>query len=363
MTTGEKIRVGLIGANANRGWGSGAHIPALLNLPEYELTAVCTAHRETAEESARKFGARLAFDDHREMVAHPDIDLVTVSVRVPYHYELTTAAINAGKHVFTEWPLGVTRQETEEMADLANDKGVRTMIGLQGRCSPGLLRVKELVDEGYVGEVLACNLTAFGSTGLDRTSDRVWAKDRSSGIGALQIQFGHYIDALCLCVGEIAEVSSVVSTQVPQWYFPDLETTMDVTTPDNVLMSGRLASGAVVSAHVASIPWHGSGSRIEIYGRDGTLVYYGSHISHTRIEGARGFDSALQELPFPDHLVWVPEGIPQGQPFNVAQMYRRLAEGIYTGEPVEPDFDFALKRHRLLEAVQISSDEGRRVVV
>ena len=85
-----------------------------------------------------------------------------------------------------------------------------------------------------MGEVLSCHLSSFGSVGLDPTSDRVWAKDRSSGVGALSIQFGHYIDALCLCVGELSEVSAIVSTQVPQWHFTDLETTMDVTSPDNV---------------------------------------------------------------------------------------------------------------------------------
>ena len=92
--TNNKLRVGIIGANADRGWGFSAHIPALLALPDYELTAVCTAHHETAEESATKFGTQLAFHDHREMVNHPDIDVVTVAVRVPYHRELTADAPN-----------------------------------------------------------------------------------------------------------------------------------------------------------------------------------------------------------------------------------------------------------------------------
>ncbi len=359
----EKIRVGLIGANVSRGWGPSAHIPALLALPEYELTAVCTAHKETAEASARTFGARLAFHDYQEMVHHPDINVVTVSVRVPFHHELTTAALHAGKHVYTEWPLGVTLQETRQMADLAREKGVHTLIGLQGQCSPALLHLKELVQEGYVGEVLACHLSAFGAVGLDRTSERMWAKDRSSGVGALQIQFGHYIDALCLCVGEITEVSAVVSTRVPQWTFTDLDATMDVTSPDNVLMSGKLANGAVVSAHVASIPWHGRGAQMEIFGREGTLVYHGSHISHTKLQGARSTDADFQELPIPERLIWVPEDVPPGPPFNVAQMYRRLGQAMRTGQRMEPDFDTAVRRHQLLEAVQAASDQGERVVL
>ena len=359
----DKIRVGIIGANVDRGWGSSAHIPALLALPEYELTAVCTAHKETAEESASKFGAPLAFHDHQEMVNHPDIDLVTVAVRVPFHHQLTMDALNAGKHVFTEWPLGATLQEAQEMADLARTKGVNTMVGLQGRCSPAVLRLKELIEEGYVGEVLSCHLSSFGSAGLDRTSDRMWSKDRSSGVGALSISFGHYIDALCLCVGELSEVSAIVSTQVPQWHFTDLETTMDVTTPDNVLVNGKLINGAVITVHVASIPWHGSGPMIQVFGRDGTLVYHGSHIAHTQLEGGKSTDSVLKELPIPERLTWVPEGVPQGPPFNVAQMYRRLAEAIRTGQRAEPDFASAVERHKLLETIQASSDRGRRVPV
>ncbi len=357
----QKIRVGIIGANANRGWGSGAHIPALLALPEYELTAVCTAHRETAEESASRFGARLAFHDHREMVNHPDIDLVVVSVRVPFHYQLTMDALRAGKHVFTEWPLGATLAEAEEMANLARRQGVRTMVGLQGRCSPAYLRLKELIDEGYVGEVLSCHLSQFGAAGVERTSDRVWAADRSAGVGILTISFGHAIDAFCFCVGEFREVSSVVSTQMPQWRISDSDTTVDVTAADNVLVNGRLKNGAVVSAHIASVPWHGSGLKIQIFGREGTLVYEGSHITHSRLEGARGDERALQAIRIPERLQWVPEAVPDGSPFNVAQLYRRFAEGLSTGQVIEPDFDTAVGRHRLLEAIQRSSDEAKSI--
>ncbi len=359
----QRIRVGIIGANVSRGWGSSAHVPALLALPDYELAAVCTAHRETAKEAAKAFGARLAFDDHREMVNHPDIDLVTVAVRVPFHHELTMDALRAGKHVFTEWPLGATLEEAREMADLARRQGVRTMVGLQGRCSPAYLRLKELIDEGFVGEVLSCHLSQFGAGGLERTPDRLWSADRSAGVGTLTISFGHAIDAFCYCVGDFAEVSSVVSTQVPTWTITGSDDTADVTTADNVLVSGKLANGAVVSAHSASIPWHGRGLRIEVYGRDGTLVYDGSHIAHTRLQGARSDEPSLHDIEIPERLTWAPDDVPKGSPFNVAQMYGRLAEAIRTGRGASPDFDAAVRLHELLDAIQRSSDEGVRVTL
>ena len=82
-----------------------------------------------------------------------------------------------------------------------------------------------------------------------------------------------------------------------------------------------------------------------------------------RLQGGRGEDRALQALPVPARLTWVSEEVPQGPPFNVAQMYHRLGEAIRQGREAQPDFDLAVKRHRLLDAIQRSSDRGTRVPV
>src|ERR687886_1352700 len=131
-----KIRVGLVGATVTvggSGWGANAHVPALRALPAYELKAVCTAHEETAQASAAAFGAPLAFHDFDALVAHPEIDLVTVVVRVPGHYPLVVKALEAGKAVFCEWPLGRTLDEAQSMTQLASTRSLRTAVGLQGR--------------------------------------------------------------------------------------------------------------------------------------------------------------------------------------------------------------------------------------
>ena len=90
---GDKIRLGIIGANAKYGWSMRAHLPALLALPEYKLTAVCTSSAETAAESAKAYGAKSAYHDFHDMVTQPDIDLVSVSVRVPLHHEMVSSAV------------------------------------------------------------------------------------------------------------------------------------------------------------------------------------------------------------------------------------------------------------------------------
>src|SRR5947209_709835 len=143
-----RIRVGIVGATVTpggSGWGANAHVPALNALPEYELKAVCTAHAETARASADAFGAELAFDNFDEMVAHPEVDLVSVVVRVPGHHALVVRALAAGKAVFCEWPLGRTLAEAREMAKLAGARQLSTAVGLQARSDPTFMYARELV--------------------------------------------------------------------------------------------------------------------------------------------------------------------------------------------------------------------------
>jgi predicted dehydrogenase len=106
MAAKDKIRVGIIGASPGRGFASIAHIPALHALPDFEITAVCTTRQASAEAAAKHFNIPLAFSDPAQLAQHPEVDLVTVCVKVPDHYQPVMAAIDAGKHVYCEWPLG-----------------------------------------------------------------------------------------------------------------------------------------------------------------------------------------------------------------------------------------------------------------
>jgi len=361
----EKIRLGIIGANTQKGWAPRSHLPAIVASPEFELTAVCTTRQESAEESAKKYGARLAFDDYHKLLDHPDIDAVAVVLRVPSHYEPTVAALNAGKHVYTEWPLGRTTAEAAEMADLARSKGVRTLVGLQARAAPGILYAKELVDTGYVGEVMSCHVSLIREGALQRTSDRTWQRDDSLGANTLTIACGHTIDALRFVLGDFGHVSTVVSTQAKQWLETDTQQMLDVTSPDNILVSGRLANGGVASVHIASNPWAGSGYRMEIYGREGTLMVSSEdspQLNAVKLQGAKG-SNTLEDLEIPGKYTNVLEGMPSGSPFNVGQMYYRFGEAIRSGETWEPNFDTAVDLHRFIDDIRQASEQGREVEV
>jgi predicted dehydrogenase len=362
----DKIRLGFVGANVNSGWSTQSHYPALLASPDVELTAVCTSRPESAEEARKAFGAKLAFHDFREMVVSPEIDAVAVVVRVPLHYEPTKAAIEAGKHVFTEWPLGRTTAEAEELAALAKAKGLQTAVGLQSRVSPAVLYVKELIDDGYVGEVLSCHVTTMRDGALERHSSRNWNLDISQGANTLTIANGHVIDALRFVLGDFKRVSCMVTTQVQKMYETDTQKYIDVTSPDNVRVSGQLVRGAAATVSVGAVPWAGSGFRMEIYGREGTLVTTGSVSSQRgemlRVQGAKG-SNELQDLTLPERYFYVPDDFPRGDPFNVGQLYTLFAEAIRTGETRLPTFDTAVELHRFIDTIKKASDTGREQVV
>src|SRR5215469_4636069 len=318
-----KIRLGLIGASVKGTWSARSHLPALQASSDIELTAVCTTKADSAEAARQAWGARLAFDDYRKMIASPEIDAVSVVVRVPSHYAPTKAALEAGKHVFCEWPLGRTTAEAVELSALAKANRLVTAVGLQARVNPALMYMKEQVEAGFVGEVMVVHVSLIREGVLSRPSHRTWQRDAELGAHTLTIANGHTVDAMRFVTGDFRLLSAVVATQAKQWLDTGTNTFLDVTSPDNVLLSGRLANGAVASVHIGAIPFAGSGYRMEIYGRDGTVVASGEdspQLSKVSLHGAKGSD-ALTPIPIPRRFTLAAPATPSGEAINVGQMY------------------------------------------
>ena len=363
----DKIRVGIVGATVTQGgsgWGANAHVPALKAAPGYELKAVCTAHEDTAKASAAAFGAERGFHRFSEMAAHPEVDLITVCVRVPGHRDLVMAGLQAGKAVFCEWPLGANLAEAQEMAALARQRSLKTVIGLQGRSDPAILYARDLIQSGYIGEVLTASLNTAVPAVLQRGPGRIWQGVRANGANTLTIAGGHAIDALCSVLGEFAEVSARVSTRIPEWRTLEGKP-VPVDSPDSINVIGRMVSGVEVSVSVAAVPSNPGGNRIEIYGREGALVVRtdGSfNIGPSQVHAGKGKDP-MAALPVPSKYKVAPEGTPSGQPYNVAQAYARAADALRGNGAFDVDFNLAVQRHKLIDAIERSSATGRSVKV
>src|ERR1700738_4530119 len=249
MVTNRKIPVGMVGPNPSRGFASIAHIPALQALPDFEISAVCTTRQDSADAAARHYGVPLAFCDAEKLARHPDGDLVTVSVKVPDHYQPVMAAIEAGKHVYCEWPLGRNTDEAIRIRDAANRKGIRHAVGLQGQVSPAINYTKDLIVDGYVGRVLSATMIGLGPN-LGPTIDRAYQADFANGANLLTMTGGHTIDALCYCLGEFRELAAFVVSQRDRIPVEETGELIAKTSPDQLVGSGIVGDGTVVSFQV-----------------------------------------------------------------------------------------------------------------
>jgi predicted dehydrogenase len=367
MAGTNKIRVGIVGANPSRGFASIAHIPALKALPEFEISAVCTTRQDSAEAAARHYGVPLAFCDAERLAQHPDVDLVTVSVKVPDHYLPVMAAIEAGKHVYCEWPLGRNTDEALQMLNAAERRGIRHVVGLQGQVSPAIAYVRDLIALGYVGRVLSATMIGCAPN-WGPTIDRAYHADLANGANLLTITGGHQIDALCCCLGEFREVAAFVVSQRDRIPLAGTGEVIAKTSPDQLVVSGIVGDEAVASFQIRGGMTRGTEFLFEIHGTEGDLVLSATRRAsmqrqELRLQGAQGASAALADLAIPGRYRWVPDGVPEGSQYNVAQLYAKFAKSIRDGIPMSPGFDAAVRRHRLLDAIIRASDTGQKQVL
>src|SRR6202162_2153963 len=196
------LGVGIIGVSPVRGWAAVAHIPALRALPNYEIRALSAHSAESARAIGEAFGVGAVFSDHEQLVTQPDIDVVAVTVKAPHHRELVSAALAAGKAVYCEWPLGRDLDDARAMAELAAERGVRTVVGLQARQAPAIVFVRDLLRDGYVGEVLSTTLIGVSVPGDVVVQPNVYMLDANNGASLLTVAFGHSLDTLNYVLGE-----------------------------------------------------------------------------------------------------------------------------------------------------------------
>src|SRR6266849_10551069 len=126
-----------------------------------------------------------------------------------------------------------------------------------------------------------------------------------------------------------------------------------------------MASGTEVSINVAAVPSNPGGNRLEIYGREGALVIRANgalSLGPNQMHGGKGKEPMVA-MPVPTKYKFAPEGTPAGQPYNVAQAYARAADALRGRGSFDVDFNLAVQRHKLIDAIDRSSATGRSVTL
>ncbi|MFC4595743.1 Gfo/Idh/MocA family protein [Sphingobium tyrosinilyticum] len=356
--SGAPVRVGIVGANAQRGWARDAHLDALRSLSSlYRIAAVSARDQAQAEAAAAHFGASKAFGDSLEMVRSPDVDLVVVTVKVPEHRSVVLAALAAGKHVYCEWPLGVDLAEAEEMA-AAVPEGVHAVVGLQGEQAPAVRVVGKLVRDGAIGNVQL--LRAFGSAGAwgaESPPHYAYLQDRRNGATLETIGGGHTLSSLEALVGPYAQVDARNSILRKKVRVTGTDEFVDRTCADHMLVTGIHQNGCVSILEVVGGS-HDRPAEFEIVGDKGWIKVTGTvpgtcQIAKLKVETSFAIDP-LPEAVAPDLV---------GPPVNLAETYAVLARDLAEGSYSLPDFNRAVRLTRLLDAIDVASETGVRQTI
>ncbi len=356
------LRIGVVGV----GFGAIVHIPGLQS-EGVDVVAVCASRKERAQEAAARFGIPNAFTDYDEMLRLDGLDAVSIASPVPLHHPMTLAALDAGKHVLCEKPFATNQALAKEMWQRAKQSGKTAMIAHEFRFASGRMRVKELIDEGYLGPLqMVLMKLVMGPRDARPLRSYVARRDEAvQGAGFLWGLGSHYIDCLRHWFGEISAVSGNVFTHYPERTVRDSSESRLADADDTFTLTVKFASGGWATMTSSNAAPFGSGATIEVYGRDGALTTPQRGVNppaHGTILGAKLGEEKLQELTIPERL----------QPFaddrddrlmSFRLMVREFLRGIQEGTSPAPNFYDGYRCQQILDAVRESSRTGREVAI
>ncbi|WP_221030224.1 Gfo/Idh/MocA family protein [Actomonas aquatica] len=353
------IRVGFIGLNPDSHWAATAHLPALKALSDrYQIVGVANSSLASSQRTAEALGLPHAFASAQELAASPEIDLVIVTVKVPYHRELVTAALAAGKHVYCEWPLGNGLAEARELTALAAAKGVVAAAGTQARAAVEIEHLAKLIADGYVGKVLSTTLIGSGGNWAGQCiAEHAYLFDTANGATMQAIPLAHTFAAVKDVLGPFGDLSARFVSNFDKVTLAETGETAPKDAPDQVLIHGTMESGAAVAVHYRGGVSRGTNLLWEINGTEGDIQVT-ADLGHAQmvqltLRGARGDATEMESLmPSAEAYAGWPE---DALVRNVTRMYARLADDIQNGTHTVPSFQDAVALHEVIDAIETSA--------
>ena len=362
------VRIGVVGV----GFGATVHIPGFQS-EGVEVVAICTRRRERAEQAAQRFGVPNVFTDYDEMLRMPGLDAVSIVTPVPLHHAMSIAALEAGKHVICEKPFTTDQRLAQEMYEATRDSGLTHAVAHEFRFASGRMRVKELLDEGYIGNLRMCLMRVVGGGFRQNAAPPdpyaeppPYNPERDSldlGAGMLWGLGSHYIDCLRHWFGEVESLSGDLINFTPN-RMTDIGIA-EADADDTFFATLHFVNGGYAQlVGTRSAPF-GSGAGVEIYGDAGSLFTPqrgGNPPAHGTVLGARLGEEKPVELEVPERLQpFADDRDDRLMPFRM--QVREFVRGIEEGTSPAPNFLDGLRCQQVLDALRESSRTGRRVAI
>jgi predicted dehydrogenase len=349
-----KIRVGIIGLG---GWAKYGHIPVLQALKDnYEIVAVTSRKKETAEQYAANFGITHAFDNEQELINHPDVDMVLITAPAPEHQRLVKAVIKAGKDVYSEWPLTTKTADSEELLTLAEAKGVRHLVGLQRRLGPAARYFSDLIKQGYIGKVRAAHMIVSVDAFPDTMPGRYeWAFKAENFSNVLSVYAAHFGIELFQAVGFPKKLTAVMETQFPFFTIAETGEQVPNKNPNEIMVIGTLENGGLFSIQIEGGQKHKTGLQIDISGTEGVLKITNprgfENKEDNNVYGMNGDQTSFVHLPVPVEYRTLPVDHLDASTQDMAYLYDAFARDKKNGTTEASNFSDALKQHNFIDQI------------
>ncbi len=345
-----KVKIGFVGV----GDISGIYLKNITGMfKEIEVIGVCDLVREKAERAVKKYNIPKLYNDMYELFADDEVDIVLNITRPYEHFEVTKAALEAGKHVYSEKPLASTFEKGTILKNLVKEKGLYLGGAPDTFLGAGIQTCRKLIEEGFIGQPVgaAAHMICHGH--------ETWHPDPEfyykHGGGPMMDMGPYYITALVNLLGPVSSVAGMTKISFPTRTItsePKHGTVIDVEVPTYVTGIMQFENGAIGTITTTFDVYPGEYEYIEIYGSEGTLL----------VPDPNGFGSSGIKVIRPGSK----EGEPVELEFNYSENSRALgladmAKAIQTGRKHRANSDLTYHVLEVMTSFERSSNEKKQI--
>ena len=361
------LRVGVAGAGIGAGY-----IAGFQKQPGVEVTALCTRTPTRLRPLAERYRIPHTYTDYKAMLAQEPLDIVVVATPNNLHHSMTLAALDAGKHVLCDKPLGLNTAQVREMVKRAEQAGRKHFVPFTWRFLPAAAYMKEIIDSGFVGQPYHINVRYFNRAWGDPHGPMRWQYDREqAGSGALGNLGSHVTHLIQWWFGDIRRICAVLKTAVKERTWPDGGDRVPIQVDDICEFLAELADGTPVVCDISSVTWVPRNRfDVVVWGSEGGVILQNDWADEDaptgRILTTRKGDAAPALVPIPSRLTGELLDMPdQYMPLRAcfSRMVAEFVNAIREDRPAAPNFQDGLRVQEVMEAILKSAAEQQWVSV
>jgi len=376
----KEFGVGMVGY----GFIGKMHTYAYKSIPVYydpppasvSLVGVCTSKKETADRAVKHGGYEFGTTDYHKLLERDDIHVINCCTPNHLHKDLVIDAIKAGKHVYCDKPLTVSVEDARQIMSIAEKSNVVHQMTFQYRFIPAIMKAKQLIDEGILGEPMSFRAMYLHAGYVDPDRPMSWRLNiDQGGAGALFDLGSHVLDLVRYLLGDCKEIFATTQTFIKDRPISKGSSErVDVKVDDLAIMLMKMKSGALGTVEASRIATGANDDlKVEIHGREGAIKFdlmeanwlnvYDNRTEGEPIGGKRGFTriETVQRYPAPAAFPG-PKFMVGWERFHIASMFSFLVN-VVNGKPAPPTFYDGFKVQEIMESALTSAKNGHWVGV